>query len=111
MITTTDQLANVPLPAGHTQLGSWQRDTGTGLWFRRFTGQCRVVELPDNPDHDLYVRVAGEQHADGRIDRWVEIEHAAVPLDAGQAKALARCLIAAADEMVQDGDRDTITVS
>ena len=115
---TCPNLTNLPLPAGHTGLGSWQRKTGTGLWFRRFAGQCRMVELPDNTDHDavaatglvIYVRVAGEQYADGRILSWVSLEEAAAPLTAAQARSLARALVAAAEEIAEAQHDDETAV-
>jgi hypothetical protein len=86
---------------------AWQRETGTREWFRWFTGQRRVVD----PDHDIYVRVAGEQYADGRIDRWVSVEEAIRPLTVAQAKALARALIAAAEEITEAARYDNIVRS
>jgi hypothetical protein len=100
---------NMPEPARAIKLGSWEQETGTYEWFRRFVGTCRVVELPDNNrDRDIYVRVEGEQDGDGRIDRWISLEETDVPLDAGQAKKLARHLLAAADEISDAAEHDTI---
>lgn len=107
---TTNQLANVPLPAGAVRIvgGGWEHLDITGLPVRYFDGTPRGVELDERHD-DIEVLIAGTQYADGRVQREImlytldtadgqSLTDLIGPLTLAQARQLAAALTAAADE-------------
>ena len=70
---------------------------------RYFSGSSRVVER-DHQDRDLVVQLYGTQAADGAVTRRIMVldgNTEAAELSGAYARALARALIAAADEAEQ----------
>ena len=116
MTTTTDNLANVPFPAGATQVHDWYDPDGrigepAPVEFRpdvrrSFQGSSWVVERPDQ-DRDVHVLIDGEQLADGRVaERVITLDDDS--LTPQLARQLAAALIAAADEADQMARYDAI---
>ena len=114
--TTTDQLANVPHPAGATKVDDWFNPDaliGTIVSYvgpdtaRYFTGTSWVVDRDDN-DEDIDVSIVGDQYVDGRVQRQIVVHHlhGDEPITPGQARDLIAVLIAAADEIDQMASRD-----
>ena len=93
--------SHVPLPAGAVKVHEWDdRNEQVGA-FRYFTGTSRVVDRDDRDD-DIDVLIEGTQYPDGSVDRLIGIHSLDDgPLTIGQARQLARALIAAADETEQ----------
>ena len=119
--TTTDQLANVPHPAGATKVDDWfnpDAPVGTIVSYvgpdtaRYFTGTSRVVDRDDN-DEDIDVSIEGEQYVDGRVQRHIVVHHlhGDEPITPGQARQLAAALTAAADECEQMAGYDRIELA
>jgi len=108
---TTTNRANVPHPAGATDVHDWV-DLETDMPFRCFDGSWWVVERPERGE-DIDVHIAGTQHHDGSITRDIAVHelHADHPLTIKQARELGAALIAAADEAEQRARYDRITVS
>ena len=119
--TTTDQLANVPHPAGATKVDDWFNPDaliGTIVSYvgpdtaRYFTGTSWVVDRDDN-DEDIDVSIEGEQYVDGRVQRHIVVHHlhGDEPITPGQARQLAAALTAAADECEQMAGYDRIELA
>ena len=118
--TTTDQLANVPHPAGATKVDDWFNPDaliGTIVSYvgpdtaRYFTGTSWVVDRDGN-DEDIDVSIVGDQYVDGRVQRHIVIQlHSDEPITPGQARQLAAALTAAADECEQMAGYDRIELA
>jgi hypothetical protein len=116
---TTEDLANVPHPAGAVQVHEWFNDDqpvgavvdhvyeGTRRWF---VGISRLVSCPDVPD--IKVWIDGFQYADGHADRYIMVDnvHTDHPLPPGVLRDLIAALTAVADEvdLMASHDQDTV---
>ena len=115
---TTEDLANVPHPAGAVQVHEWFNDDqpvgavvdhvyeGTRRWF---VGISRLVSCPDVPD--IKVWIDGFQYADGHADRYIMVDnvHTDHPLDVGVGGEATR---EPATEVAGDSrDQDDLAVS
>jgi hypothetical protein len=81
---------DIPTPPA-IEVSEWESDEEGG-WFRNFT--VSRTEL-----HGRTVEVAGIQHINGTIDRYVGIAGNTGALTAGQTRDLAAALLAAAAEL------------
>ncbi len=84
---------HLPAPAVTRFLNHFQEDS-TGNWLRRFDGAIQDID-------DVRVEVIGIQHGDGTISRAVCVN--GEELTSGQARELAKALVAAANEADQLG--------
>ena len=114
---TTKDLANVPHPAGATYVDNWDSDVAPEA-NRYWHGAPRTVHLGENSHrHDVQVRVAGSQHPDGRVERYIEVEdvHPDLgvitdePITVAEARTWADALLAATDEADKMASRDPVT--
>jgi hypothetical protein len=110
MNTTPTTPHNLPEPAGAVEVRGWRDPEIAGELYRAFKGSSWVVQRDEQPD-DIRVSISGVQFPDGRIERGIFIDGAIDDLTAAQARALARALIAAADEAETMNSYDQITVS
>lgn len=85
------------IPAGAVHLGAWCIDRGR---VRAFRGTARPIDGPDS----AHVTIVGQQHADGRVERRVQVGE--MTLTAAQGRQLARALISATDEIDALSDAD-----
>jgi len=85
------QLAGVPAPPGAV-VGDWTDDAGR--ISRRWTAATREL----GPPVAGFIETFGEQDSTGAVVGLVAVEAVGDGLTAGQARALGRLLIAAADE-------------
>jgi hypothetical protein len=110
MTTTTETLANVPLPAGAVRVDDWY-DTGTAEPGRYFVGSSWVVERNNhhNRDTDIMILVDGTQYCDGRVERIISVDDD--DLTISQARELAAALVAAADEAEQMASYDSLVTA
>jgi hypothetical protein len=106
--TTTDNLANVPHPAGATAVHEWDPYADTATTTRYFRGGSWVIERADRAI-DMCLQVDGIQHADGRVERFVVLDDD--NMTAALARRLAAALVEAADEVERTNGYDEITVS
>jgi hypothetical protein len=116
MTTTisTEDLANVPHPSGATFVDEWDNlpPDANRYWY----GTSRRVVLGKGLGarlsyrRDVQVRIAGSQHTDGQVVRYVEVEDVDPdsgrattddPITSAEARAWAEALLAAADEIDQ----------
>ncbi len=95
-------IGDVAEPAGADVVYGWH-DADTASAARYFEGAHRAIErrTDRNQDDDIEVYVAGLQRPDGVVEREIVVHqlHADYPITAGQARQLARALMAAADEL------------
>jgi hypothetical protein len=89
----TAMFGHLPTPAVTRFLNHFEENS-TGNWLRRFDGAIRDVD-------DCRVEVIGIQHGDGTISRAVCVN--GEELTSGQARELAKALVAAANEADQHG--------
>lgn len=86
----TAAIPNLPIPADAERVGEWIWDGGEGPYFRRFATYTRRVRP------GVIVEVDGEQHADGRAIRAVNI-NGEIDLTPWEARELAAALIDGAE--------------
>jgi hypothetical protein len=92
-------IINLAPPVDAVELGEWQHpDDSSSL--RHFLGRPHTIPRP-LPDDDVTVRVYGTQHANGRVERLAQVTGLAGTdyLNHGEARQLARALIAVANEV------------
>ena len=92
-LADTAMFGHLPAPAVTRFLNHFEEDS-TGNWSRRFDGGIRNID-------DVRIEVVGIQHGDGTISRAVCIN--GEELTSGQARELAKALVAAANEADQLG--------
>lgn len=88
------EFGHLPTPAGAVKLWHWEQDDA-GHWSRTVDGTCRQAA-------GLDVSITGTQHPDGIVTRYASLyldERSANQLDAGQLRAAAAVLTAAAKEL------------
>jgi hypothetical protein len=110
---TTNHLADVPLPAGATQVYDWD-DTSTDTPSRYWRGSSWLIDANDlRGAEDIEVFIDGVQHADGRVERFVHVHqtHSDDIITIEQVRQLAQALLAAADEAEQMNSYDRIEVN
>jgi len=107
---TTEDLANVPDPAGATYVADWDNpaDPAAGRYFR---GTKRVIDRADDPyKGDLEVKSWGVQAREGDVRRYVDVTEGGYERltfsGAVDARQFGEALIAAADEVHQMAGRD-----
>jgi hypothetical protein len=99
--TPTTPFPQVPFPGGAVK-ADWH-DLHSPNAFRYFEGSRWAVDrredLPSSEDIDVYIR--GTQELDGTVHREIVVHqlHSDDPITPGQARQLARALIAAVAEI------------
>ncbi|OBH12090.1 hypothetical protein [Mycobacterium sp. E1747] len=97
-----------PQPADAVRIEEWVIDPGgPDSAYRCFTGSSWVVGQPER-EHDTTVVIVGTQHADRSTERGILVERLDDELTIGQARELARALMAAADEAADMNGRDEL---
>jgi hypothetical protein len=111
---TTDNLANVPHPAGATHVDDWY-DMQLGIENARrfFCGSSWFVDRDGPIDHDITVQIDGSQGTAGDVTRHIMVcegNRESLELSSSDhARQFGRALIAAADEWDQMAGYDELT--
>jgi hypothetical protein len=109
--TATTDFANIPHPAGATHVAEWNPADPTA--GRYFSGTKRVIDRTDDEyNDDIEVEIYGEQTPQGEVSRQVDVTEGGyerVTLSsAAHARAFGEALIAAADEIEQMAESDSL---
>ena len=93
---TADPNPNVPSPVGAVEVYDWDLPEASRYWV----GTKRIIDIGQRAD-EIVVAIDGLQHADGRVERFVNVDqmHPDYPITPQQAREVAAALAAAADEL------------
>ncbi len=99
-----EHFGHIPTPGTPLRISAWEPehdDDTLGPWLRTFDTAEWCVRLSGEPQgaNRAYATLAGTQHDDGRIERWVYADAVSVRVTGEQARKLAAVLLEAADEL------------
>ncbi|MGD9620326.1 MAG: hypothetical protein AB7G47_07295 [Mycolicibacterium sp.] len=99
-----EHFGHIPTPDTPIRISAWEPaddDNTLGPWLRTYDLRDWIIDLPGEPEraNRADITLAGTQHDDGRIERWVIVEAHAVRMTGQKARELAAVLLEAVNAL------------